>query len=250
MDELITKYPEFEEQIKDIFRFQRSLKTFRTISIPSKPTGIKQKDIPVHFSHFLNILHLRFHSQIDYLVLGLQNPNPEAFSTARNCLESIAALIFVYAKVKKRIDAGEYVEADKILYKASMGSRTDHPKFATSEQITDMAKKAYNVLDYIDEANDLVAKDLKKTDEEVKQNYFRSQYDLLCELTHPNYLALSMFWGVNNDKFKYNLPPNTLTEENFGLLLHTILPFLPVYMLYLKRSQEFEKKMYPEKGEE
>ncbi|OGM09113.1 hypothetical protein A2Z67_05905 [Candidatus Woesebacteria bacterium RBG_13_36_22] len=245
MDTLITKYPEFEKQIRDIFSFQGSLNAFRKISIPNKPTGNKRSDVPIQFSHFLNVIHIRLQSQINYLVQGLQNQNPEAFSTARNCLETIAALIFVYYKVKERVESDEYDQAQRVLYKASFGSRTEHPKFATSKEVTDMAKRAYNVLDYIDKANELVSKDLKKRfgEEEARQNYFRSHYDLLCELTHPNYLALSMYWGVEDDKFKYNLPKNTLTKENFGLLIHTISPFLAIYVLYLKRAQEFEKKM-------
>ncbi len=245
MDKLIAKYPKFKSQIKSIINFQNSLKAFRKVTIPNKATGSSKVDVPFQFSHFLNTVHLRFQSQMDYLVLGLQNQNPEAFSTARNCLETIAALIFVYDKVKKKVEDDDYEGARKILYKASMGQRTEHPKFATSKEVTDMAGRAYNVLDYIDKANKLVSGDLKKTlgEKEAKQKYFRSQYDLLCELTHPNYLALSMFWGVGEDKFRYNLPPNTLTEENFGLLVHSILPFLPIYVLYLKRSQEFEKRI-------
>ena len=247
MDTLIKKYPEFKRQIKSIFNFQDSLKAFRKIYIPSKTTGNSKVDVPSQFSHFLNTIHLRFQSQIDYLVLGLRNQNPEAFSTTRNCLESIAALIFIYDEVKKKIDVNDYEGAQKILYKASMGQRTEQTEFSISEEVTNVEERAYNILDYIDRANKLVSKDLKKRfgESEAKQNYFRAQYNMLCELTHPNYLALSMFWGVENDKFKYNISPNVLTKYNFGLLVHSISPFLAVYTLYLKRAQEFEKKIKP-----
>lgn len=241
MDELINEYPEFEKQIKDILSFKSSLKTFRQIKIPEKPTGNKQTDVPIQFSHFLNIIQLRFQSQIDYFILGLQNQNPEAFSTARNCMETIGALIFVYDGVKKKVEASDYEGAHRILSKAVMGERIKQLSFLTGQEVTDLAKKAYNIMTYIDKADNLVTKIFKVDGEEKK--YFKPQYDLLCELTHPNYLALSMFWGVANDKFKYQQSLNTLRNEDFGLLVHTISPFLPIYLLFIKRAQEFEKQM-------
>lgn len=246
MDLLIKKYPEFEEQIRDTINFQSSLRTFRQINDPGKPTGNKQTDIPIQFSHFLNIIHLRFESQIDYFVLGLGGQNPEAFSTARNCMETIAALIFVYDAVKEKFEAGDFEGAHKILSKACMGERTKQISFLSSEEVTDYSKRAYNVLDYIDKADRLITKIFKVDGEEKK--YFRPQYDLLCELTHPNYLALSMFWGVENDKFKYQQSLTTLRDEDFGLLVHIISPMMPIYLLFLKRAQNFEMQINSQKG--
>ena len=160
-------------------------------------------------------------------------------------METIGALIFVYDAVKRKVEAGDFEGAHMILAKASMGERNKQLSFLTSHEVTDFAKKAYNALTYIDKADELVTKIFKVDGEEKK--YFRPQYDLLCELTHSNYLALSMFWGVEDDKFKYQ---QTLRGEDFGLLIHTILPFLPIYLLFIKRAQEFEKQMKSQKGTE
>lgn len=123
-----------------------------------------------------------------------------------------------------------------------MGQRTEQTKFSISEEVTNVSDRAFNVLDYIDRANKLVSNDLKKkfNGDKNRNKYFRAQCDMLCELTHPNYLALSMCWGVKDDKFRYNQPPHTLTNENFGLLVHTISPSLAIYVLYLKRAQKLE----------
>lgn len=243
MDTLITKYPEFEKQIRGILSFQTSLRTFRQINVPGKPTGNKQKDIPIQFGHFLHVIHLKFQSQVDYFILGLESQNPEAFSTARNCMETIGALIFVYDAVKRKVETADFDGAHVILAKASMGERNKQLSFLTSQEVTDFAKKAYNSLTYIDKADELVTKIFKVDGEEKK--YFRPQYDLLCELTHPNYLAQSMFWGIEDDKFKYQ---QTLRDEDFGLLVHTISPFLPIYLLFMKRAQEFEKRINSQAG--
>lgn len=243
MDTLISKYPEHRTQIREVYNFQISLKTFRQINIPTKPIGKKQTDVPILFSHFLNVIHLRFQSQIDYFILGLQNQNPETFSTARNCMETIGALIFVYDAISSKIEGGDFEGAHAVLAKASMGERNKQISFLTSEEVVDYAKKAYNVLDYIDGADKLVTKIFKVDGEEKK--YFRAQYDLLCELTHPNYLAQSMLWGVEDDKFKYQ---QILRDEDFGLLVRLILPLLPIYLYFLKKAQKLEEQMNAKRG--
>lgn len=241
MDKLIAEYPEFELQLKGIFSFQNTSQKFRKIMVPNKPEGKVEKDVPKQFSHFLNVIHIRFQTQINYLILALQSKNPEGFSTIRNCMETIGALAFVYYAVREKIELKDYKGAQGILYKASLGERETEISFMDAKEVTDEAKKAYNVLTYIDRADKLVT-ELFKVDGE-KKRYFKAQYERLSELTHPNYMALSMYWGVEDNKFSYQQPNAVLRKEDFGLVVHSISPLLPIYLFFLKKSQEFEKQI-------
>lgn len=246
MKSLIKVYPELQKEILLFESYFRDLKKFIKTVSPPIPTNDKKKDIPILLKHFINVIQIRLVTQMSLIRTGLRSQNPEIYSVVRATMETVAAMAFVSDRVISEYSAGNYNRAWSVVAKAIMGRRTKIISFGKNEEVNEGLEKSVNVVTYIDKATSLISNELKKLNGEKKKkspNYFKFQYELISEFTHPNYNALEIYWRIENDKVIYQKPSKVLTTENLGIILHTLLPLIPAYLLFLKKAYKFQQEL-------
>ena len=243
---IIKKYPQYNNDIQLFYHDIKQVKKIRIIKIPRKPILDKKEDLPSKYSHFLNVIDLRFLAQLDYFKTGIELGNPEVASTLRGCLETMSCLIYIYDRVKKRFESKEYDLAWDTLYKAVMGRRSITNEFGKSIEEKDSSKKAFHVNDYIKKANQLLKELLESLPSNNKDlDIISFFYDHLCESMHPNYLALESYWQFDEsiENISYNKSPRCLRPKDFAMLLKTINQFIPIYFFFIRKAQNLEIQM-------
>jgi hypothetical protein len=243
---LIKLYPKLEKEILTFENDFKDLKKLIKIVPPPQPTHNKKKDIPISLKHFINVTQLRLITQMSLIKTGLKSQNPEVFSIVRATMETIAAMAFVSDRVESEYLAKNYNKAWSVVTKAFMGRRTKIVSFGKNEEIKEGFEKSVNVMTYIDKANSLISNKLKKLNRKKKKehsNFFKFQYELISEFTHPNYNALEMYWKIADDEVVYQKPSRVLTSESLGVILHALSPLIPIYLLFLKRAHKFHQEL-------
>jgi len=137
------------------------------------------------------------------MLLGANN-FVAAACTTRAFQETFAALFYVNREVKKAIKDGDLAHLDESLMKSLMGSKNN----------PDMPDPV-NVLKMVDHV-----------DKEVPG--FRSVYDILCELSHPNWAGtLGIYTKINKEKlwvdFGQNIRLKDSTQSQIIFTLHACL---------------------------
>jgi hypothetical protein len=130
-----------------------------------------------------------------------------AACTTRAFQETFASLFYVNREVKKAINDGDLAYLDESLMKSLMGSKNN----------PDMPDPV-NVLTMID-----------RVDKEVPD--FRSVYDILCELSHPNWAGtLGIYTKINKEKlwvdFGQNIRLKDSTQSQVIFTLHACLSLI------------------------
>ena len=118
------------------------------------------------------------------------------FICARNIVENTAQLFYINEKIRKFSTKNDINSINKIIVESLFATR-----------INDKMPQAISILTQID-----------KTDK--KFNGFRGIYDLLCEVSHPNYLGLLGLYGSRDEeKLAFNF---TADNKERGNILHRV----------------------------
>lgn len=245
LEKLIKLYPELRKEISDFEGYFKDLKKFIKITSPKSPTYNKKNDIPIYLKHFINVIQLRLITQMSLIRKGLISQNSEVYSVVRAAMETISAIAYITDRVSRECLFSRYNNAWAILAKSFMGRRTKPIGFAKNKEIKEELEKSINVMTYINKTSKLISKERNKFNgkKNKNSNYFKSQYELISEYTHPNYCAFEMYWKIKNNKIIYVKSEKVLSLEDLGIILHILLPLIPIYLLFLKRAYNLQKEL-------
>lgn len=236
------KYPAFKKQLIELDGLYRQLKKRREIIPPPEPTGNKSTDLYHHFSHYINIIHLKFIHQLQLLISGVNAQNPEVASVVRSCIETIGGLAYMVHKINNKIT--DHEEVWRLLYVATMGQNT---KMMSGKTTFSKAPQIFHSANYVREVNKLLNAELTTIGSKNK-DYILESYDFFSEFTHPNYLALEVYWGIIKGKMIYQKNIACMREDEVGQILLTITPLILVYEMIMRKAEKIEKHFLEVRG--
>ncbi|HBL51659.1 MAG: hypothetical protein A3D24_02235 [Candidatus Blackburnbacteria bacterium RIFCSPHIGHO2_02_FULL_39_13] len=229
-------FPNFKKQLIDFDNLYAQLKKRRVIKTLPRSTGNKKKDLYSTLAHYINIIHLKLIHQLQLLILGINSENPEVASIVRSCIETIGALAYITNKITPKKTDYEFIW--ELLYVATMGQNT---KTMSGKITFSNAPQSIHTADYVREINKLLNIELDRIGSENK-DYILESYDFLSEFTHPNYLALQVYWRVDHGELIYDKKIACLREEELSQILLTTIPLILVYEMTLRKAEKLEQE--------
>jgi len=236
MNKTLQDFPTFKEQLIEFNKLYSQLKKRRKITPPPRPTGNKSGDIYHHFAHYINIIHLKLIHQLHLLLLGIKAENPEVASIVRSCIETIGALAYTTHKITDKKTDYEFIW--NLLYVATMGQNT---KTMSKKTTFSKAPQIFHSADYVREVNEILNDELTAIGSKNK-DYILESYDFFSEFTHPNYLALQVYWRADTGKMTYDKKIACLREDDLGQIILTISPLILVYEVVLRKAEKLEQE--------
>ena len=170
------------------------------------------------------------------LILGINAENPEVASLVRSCIETIGGLAYTIHKIISK--NGDHAFIYDLLYVATMGQNT---KTMAKKAVFSKAPQIFHAADYVRAVNKILNDELSRINSK-NRDYILESYDFFCEFTHPNYLALQVYWKADNDKLLYDKKISCLREEVLGQILLTMIPLILVYEMILRKAEKLEQE--------
>jgi len=237
MKKTLLRYPTFKKQLTELDSLYKQLKKRRKIVPPPEPTGEKSADLYHHFSHYVNIIHLKIIHQLQMLISGINTQNPEVASMVRSCIETIGGLAYMVHKVgSKKTD---HTAVWELLYVATMGQNT---KTMSGKTTFSKAPQIFHSADYVREVNKLLNDELSAIGSKNK-DYILESYDFFSEFTHPNYIALEVYWGIIEGKMTYEKNISCMRDDEVGQIVNTIIPLILVYEVIMRKAEKVEHEL-------
>jgi len=237
MKKTLLRYPAFKKQLAELDSLYKQLKKRRKIVTPPEPTGDKSTDLYHHFSHYVNIIHLKIIHQLHMLILGINTQNPEVASVVRSCIETIGGLAYIVHKVRSK--KTDHTAVWKLLYIATMGQNTITMSGKTTFS---RAPQIFHSADYVREENKLLNEELTAIGSK-NNDYILERYDFFSEFTHPNYIALEVYWRIIEGKMTYEKNISCMRDDEVGQIVSTIIPLILVYGVVMRKAEKIEQEL-------
>jgi len=236
MKKIINDFPDFEKRFVEFEKLYIELKKKRKIKVPPPPTYNKTKDLYHYLAHYINIIHIKLIHQLHLLLLGIKAENPEIVAMVRSCIETIGALAYMVEEISKESTIPD--EAWNILNIATMG---ENKKTMSKQTLFKHAPQIFHSADYVRAVNKTLDKELQAIGSKNK-DYILERYDYFSEFTHPNYVALQLYWQVNSGKLTYKRKISCMRQDELADILFTIVPLILVYVVVLRKAEKLEQK--------
>jgi hypothetical protein len=123
-----------------------------------------------------------------------------------------------------------------LLYVATMGQNT---RTMSKKTTFSRAPQIFHSADYVREVNKILNEELAKIDSKNK-DYILESYDFFSEFTHPNYLALQVYWTAYTGRIIYDKKIACLREDDLSQILLTLFPLILTYEMVLRKAEKLE----------
>jgi hypothetical protein len=236
MNKTLQDFPTLKNQLIELNNLYIQLKKRRKIISPPRPTGNKSDDLYHNFAHYINIIHLKLVHQLHLLLLGIKAKNPEVASIVRSCIETIGALAYMTHKITGKKNDHKFIW--NLLYVATMGQNT---KTMSKKTTFSKAPQIFHTADYVREVNKILNNELIAIGSK-NRDYILESYDFFSEFTHPNYLALQIYWRADTGGMLYDKKIACLREDDLGHIVLTITSLVLVYEMVLRKAKKLEQE--------